>query len=462
MHGPPRFGKSIIVGQRLIPWLLMYNPAWRCPLLTYNVDHSTEFGEVIRDLMKSEDFKSVAPVGAHLEREDCSAKGFKTLARADKKDGDYSFRALGFQTGFTGKGADCCIVDDPYASPEDARSEAINGKTIRTYQQQVKLRVNADSPLVMMYHRYHEVDLGAVLLEEGGWRHLRFPCEFDAKDNEDGSDITGRADGEFLSDLWSKEHLLSIKEDDPETWNSMYQGRPKSAKGGYIQETDFQLINSWEVPKLDYLYRGYDTATSVKEQGHLTASAKIGVDPSLNIYIFDVRWWKKEYPDTKADIKATAIEDGHLVPIGIENKMAGMALVQDLLREPELSRHQIWEVNAPGDKKQKAGGWVSRGRQGRLFIVKPDKVDLTAKAGEKGSGWVRPFINICKRFDGLGLDVDDPVDAMSIAYHMVQTLMGGAQPDEQDSRPKPNTEAYYDALDRRASGDDWEDDEDDD
>ena len=337
MHGPPRYGKSIIVGQRLIPWLLMHNPTWRCPLMTYNIDHSTEFGEVIRDLMRSEAYKNWAPEGAWLEREDCSANAFKTRARAATLDGDYSFRALGFQTGFTGKGADFLVGDDPYANPEDAMSEAVNGRTIRTYQNQIKLRVGADSPLIFMYHRYHEADLGGALLEEGGWTNLRFPCIADSRDNEDGSDITNREDGELLSDLWPKDHILNVRDTDPYIFASMYQGRPKPAAGGYFRREDFQI---GQVPHLDTVVRYWDLATSIKETGDWTAGAKGGMGPNQFFYLMDVVRFKMEWPDVCQIIAQTTETEayecqrkGVRYVVGVDARMSQQGFFQQLLKQ---------------------------------------------------------------------------------------------------------------------------------
>ncbi len=409
--------------------------------MTYNIDHSTEFGEVIRDLMRSDAYKHWAPEEAWLEREDCSAKGFRTVARAATLDGDYSFRALGFQTGFTGKGADCLIGDDPYANPEDAMSEAVNGRTIRTYQNQIKLRVGANSPLIFMYHRYHEGDLGGALLEEGGWTNLRFPCIADSRDNEDGSDPTGREDGELLSDLWPKDHILNIRDTDPYVFASMYQGRPKPADGGYFQRSDFQI---GQVPHLDLVVRYWDLATSIKETGDWTAGAKGGMGPNQFFYLMDMVRFKMEWPDVCQIIAEITEKEayeyqqkGIQYVVGVDARMSQQGFFQQLLRQrifnPEDNTKltvPIWPDKAPIDKKQSANGIAADGRRGRLIL--------------QLGPWNDAYINECLAFTGQPIDTDDQVDASSGLHRLVWHLKGGINHDR--TRPQPGSNAWLERL----------------
>lgn len=447
IHGPPRYGKSIIVGQRLIPWLLMHNPEWRCPLMTYNVAHSTEFGETIRDLMRGDAYKQWAPPEAWLEREDCSAEKFKTVARSRRADGDYSFRALGFETGFTGKGADCLVWDDPYASPEHARSEATNGKTIRVYDQQVKLRVGADKPLVGMYHRYHEADLGGHLLTEGGWDHLRFPCIYEEADNEDGSDITGRQDGELLSDLWPVSHIQEIKDRDPQTFLSMYQGRPRPPDGNKIKRE--WLRESPQCPIVGRWVRFWDLATKADQTGDFTAGAMVGIGLDHTLWVRDVVKFRLEWPDA-CELIAKVTEDdiewckrsgglitdagpfGGEIPafeyhVGVEKIAWQRPMLQDLFRKAIIQKVSVWPVQPKGDKWERASGWVARAKYDLFRMV--------------SGAWTDDFVKECLVFDGLGLTHDDQIDAVSGAYELLQSLRG--EEPQHESSPTVGSVAYY-------------------
>ena len=435
IHGPPRYGKSIIVGQRLIPWLIMHNPAWRCPLMTFNIEHSAEFGEVIRNLMRSDEYKQWAPEEAWLEREDCSAQAFKTVARGKRLDGDFSFRALGFQTGFTGKGADTLVADDPYNNPEDAESEAVNGRTIRTYKNQIKLRVGANSPLIFMYHRYHEYDIGGELLAEGGWKNIRFPVEADSKDNEDGSDLTSRTDGELLSDLWPEDHIASIKEKDPYIYASMYQGRPKPAGGGFFKREYFKIE---QTPPLDMIVRYWDLAVSKKEKADWTVGVKGGLDPLQRLCIKDVIRFKADWPDVCERIAMVTEQEawecrqrGVRYAVGVDSRLSQTAFWQQLMRQRIFSPEgdgmtvPLWADKTPGDKKERASAYAADARFGRVVL-------------ELAPEWNATFINEHLAFTGEDTDTDDQVDGGSGLHTLLWSLKGGIRKEQKEIEPGSN------------------------
>src|ERR1043166_9203447 len=61
IHGPPQFGKSIIVSQRFPCWLLGNDPAHRVRLCCYNLTHATSFGRVNLELLRSSEFLAAFP-----------------------------------------------------------------------------------------------------------------------------------------------------------------------------------------------------------------------------------------------------------------------------------------------------------------------------------------------------------------------------------------------------------------
>ena len=432
IHAPPRVGKSVLVGMRLAPWLLMHHPEWRIPIATYNMSHSVAFTETIRDIMRGSVYKDMAPEVAWLDREECAGDRYKTKARAALRDADFSISAIGIQTGFTGRGADFFIEDDPYSSPDEALSLAVNERTWRFHSQQVNLRVGEGCGRVYMFHRYHDDDQAGRIRNEGGWEEWRFPAIMDA--NEDGTDHTGREEGEALSPMWSLEHYRKIEADDPQTFWAMYQGRPRNPEGALFKIGDFQILEREKWPSLDRWYRAWDLATSVKEGRSYTAGGKMGIDASKNIYIEDMERFRMEYPDAKERIIQVAQRDGSDVPIGIEAKVAGLALTPELQREARLANHAIYALQVKGDKKQNALPLASRARAGQVFLLR----------GE----WNTPFINEALNFTGIdtGTEVNDQIDAVSRCYNLIHLLGGHIVKPE--TIYQPNTYAYDQELRR--------------
>jgi hypothetical protein len=167
VHGPPQYGKSILVSKRFPAWALGVNPKLRIILAGYNVTHATGFGEVIRDVMHGPVYREMFPSPDCQIPSVCSAEEFSTRARAGLNDGQASLTCVGLLTGFTGKGADILIIDDPYASPDDALSEAVNNRVWRWWDELAKVRITDETNVLVMFHRYHEDDLAGRLMAQG-------------------------------------------------------------------------------------------------------------------------------------------------------------------------------------------------------------------------------------------------------------------------------------------------------
>jgi len=201
VHGPPQFGKSLPVSKRFPAYALGVNPLLRIVLAGYNVSHAKGFCEVVRDVMNGPEFREMFPSTDSFVPRNASAEMFSTAARAALQDGQDSLTAVGLLSGFTGKGADILIIDDPYASPDDARSEAVNERVWRWWSELAKVRIHDDTNVIVMFHRYHEDDFAGRLMAEGDWEYYRFPAIAD--ENETGDDPTGRVAGALLSPMRS-------------------------------------------------------------------------------------------------------------------------------------------------------------------------------------------------------------------------------------------------------------------
>ena len=75
LHGPPQFGKSVITSQRLPAYLIGCDPTIRVGLACYNETHATGFGQVVRDLMASPEYRAIFP-GALVEK-DAKVRGWR-------------------------------------------------------------------------------------------------------------------------------------------------------------------------------------------------------------------------------------------------------------------------------------------------------------------------------------------------------------------------------------------------
>ena len=99
---PPQTGGSIILSQRLPPYLIGCNPSTRIGLVTYNETHSERFSNVILNIMRSEEYKHVFPNPKGHPPTVASVHEWSTPARIEKRDGQTSFVALGLGSGIVG------------------------------------------------------------------------------------------------------------------------------------------------------------------------------------------------------------------------------------------------------------------------------------------------------------------------------------------------------------------------
>ena len=411
LHAPPQAGKSVLVSQRFPAWIIGCNPRTRVGLAAYNQDHSTKFGSVIRDLMLEENYERLFPnSGCRLVSQGSSAISaqiFSTRARTQAKDAQPSFVALGMMSGFVGKGLDTLIIDDPYASAEDARSAAINDRTWRWWDETAAPRLSSESNILVVYHRYSMDDLGARLLEQGGWENIRFPMLAD--DNEALDDPTAypvpgyfRVKGEILSPIRTMEWVEQQREKSPATFMAQFQGTPLLGDATVFDVTKVRKIPFSELPPNLAMCRSYDFAAS-DNKGDWTVGGLIGIDYANNntVYIIDMSRSRKATAKRDAEIVSIGQSDGYDIPIVIPDDpgAAGSSVVVYLTQK--LAGHVVKSWPVSGDKVTKATPLAGQFNIGNVVLV--------------DAPWNDDFIKEFKSFP-LGKN-DDIVDAFAQGFN---------------------------------------------
>ena len=107
---PPRHTKSEFASYLLPAWFLGRFPEKKIIQTAHTAELSVGFGRKVRNLVDSDDYKSVFPsLGL---RSDSKAAGRWSTS----KNGEYF--AIGVGGAVTGKGADLLIIDDPHSEQE--------------------------------------------------------------------------------------------------------------------------------------------------------------------------------------------------------------------------------------------------------------------------------------------------------------------------------------------------------
>lgn len=403
IHAPPQAGKSVIVSQRFPVWLLGHKPTHRVKLACYNVTHAVRFGKVLRELMQSAEYARLFPYPGLRIPALAAQEEWSTAARSAIRDAQPSFKALGLLTGFVGQGADTLIIDDPYSSPQDALSETIRASVWTFWEQSAKVRLNDDTNVVVMFHRYHEEDLAGKLALSPEWERLRYAALAD----EDASwpDPLHRPPGEKLSPRMS-DAFLAEQQLTPSVWLGQFQGRPLPPGGGMLKRGWFRCITPDLVPPLTQSAFGVDLAVSAKTTADFTAAFPLGISAEQNYYLFRPARGQWEPHQARREIIYRVRQFKLAARVGVESVAALSGYVTELRREPELAGFSVIDVPRNSDKVALASTWSPIAEQGRLYLVDDD------------SGWVEAFLAECEGFP-LGAH-DDQVDAVGIAMAMLR------------------------------------------
>jgi hypothetical protein len=116
---PPQSGKTATVSEDFPAYVLGREADVRVLSAAYNSDRASDYGEAVRDLVASPEYRSVFP-GVSLAA-DKQAKDAWAIEVGGKKRGTYN--AAGVGTALTGRAGDIMIIDDPFKDREEADSE---------------------------------------------------------------------------------------------------------------------------------------------------------------------------------------------------------------------------------------------------------------------------------------------------------------------------------------------------
>jgi predicted phage terminase large subunit-like protein len=398
IHGPPQFGKSIIISQRFPAWLLGKAPLRRVRIACYNVSHAIRFSGVCLDLLRETARGDAVPPAVASKDE------WSTRARMGLRDANPSMTALGLGTGFTGLGVDDLIIDDPYKNAQEARSPAHTVMLHDWWQQVVLSRLNPSANVVVMFHRWWEGDFAGWLIEQGGWEVLRFPALADGGPD----DPTGRAPGEPLSPRFDAAFLADKRSKMGTAFEAMYQGTPYPAEGAMFKAGKAQFVDV--APAEAQWVRRWDVGATAGA-GDYTVGVLMWRTDAGRYGIADVERGQWDTDDRDAKIRETAETDRsagrhvlHLLPqdpgaAGKSQALAFTRLLDGFWVDTEIET---------GDKVTRADPLSSQWNAGNVDMVR--------------AHWNKAFLDELLAFPR-GRN-DDQVDGGSGAYNRLATAGG--------------------------------------
>jgi predicted phage terminase large subunit-like protein len=271
---PPRHGKSELASRRFPAWYLGRHPDKQFISASASFALAEDFGRDVRNLMNSEEYQQVFDTRL---AEDSQARGRWTTTEGG------SYFATGVGGALMGRGAHMFLIDDPFGSMADARSEPAR-KNVHDWFSANYSRLEKDGKIILINHRMHQDDLsGRLLAQQAAGGDQWTVVELKAVSSEGDALWPEKFDSEALARI--KANTTA------QDWAALYQQEPTAETGSYFKD-------EWLKPIIDppprgtlSVYGASDYAVSA-DRGDYTVHVVIGVDPKNRMFLLDL--WRQQ------------------------------------------------------------------------------------------------------------------------------------------------------------------------
>jgi predicted phage terminase large subunit-like protein len=271
---PPRHGKSELASRRFPAFYLGLHPERHFISASASATLAEDFGRDVRNLIASPEYANVYETRL---AEDSQAKG-----RWMTSEGG-SYYACGVGSALMGRGAHVFLIDDPFGSASEARSQVERKAVHNWFHGTCYNRLEKGGAFIIINHRLHQDDLSGMLLAQ------------QAAGGDQWTVVEMKALSDSGEALWPEKFdtaaLLRIKANTPaQGWFALYQQEP-------IQETGTLFKDEWIIPHADEQpewmtkYGASDTALT-SNGGDWSVHVVIGIDAKGRMFLVDM--WRAQ------------------------------------------------------------------------------------------------------------------------------------------------------------------------
>jgi len=398
IFAPPRHGKSRITSEIFPAWALGVDPSEQFMVCSHTQNLADTFSRNVRNTIGMEQYASV--FGSTRLSDDNATIQKWTLAGCTRP----SMMAVGVGGSPTGHGAKVLVIDDPISNAEDAESVLAREATYRWYVDTIYPRLEPGAAIILMMQRWHEDDLAGRLLRDQDrgdrWEvvNLRALAEKD-------DPLKRKAGAALWPTRYDVKALGQIRAVSPRGFEAKYQQRPRPAEGAMFKRGWLRIVDTCPVDLRWARY--YDLAYSTKQSADNTATIAGALGADGVLYLRRGRAGKLESPDARkliTDLMVSEPDTRH----GVEAKIHGAPIVQDLRREEKVAHVALAAVEIHADKMVRAAPVADRAEAGKVAFVRESVND---------DGWIRDWIDEMCAFP-FGAH-DDRVDAVSGVNQML-------------------------------------------
>jgi len=391
----PGSTKSLIYSVFLPAWVWIRKPSLKFLGVSYAFTLAQELSKKCRDIVTSEKYQKCFP--EIKLREDQNTKAFfqNTL-------GGIRY-AAGLDGTVTGFHFHIIVIDDPL-NPKQATSVAdlkhANDWIKHTLSsRKVDRRITVT---ILVMQRLHQDDPTANFLKKKRVHHICLPAE-ETPDITPPSLRAKYVDGLMDPTRLDRTALAEAREEGEYHYAAQYLQTPVPESGGMFKVG--KLIEA--VPgKIVRRVRYWDKAGTLGG-GAYTCGILMGMDEDGRYWILDVVRVQLDSYQRERLIRATAVEDGRPVKVGVEEEggSGGIESAANTVRTLAGFRVKTYKVNkSDGSKARRADPFSAQVNGGNVYLL-------------QGEDWIKELVEEMKYFPHS--KYKDQVDACSGAFGML-------------------------------------------
>ena len=369
----PRMGKSEFSSYLFPAYFLGKFPEKKIIMGTHTASLSEDFGRRVRNLIESDDYKTLFP--DTMVADDQKAAGKWSTGAGGQ------YYAAGVGGALAGRGADLFVIDDPHSEQDmKANSRLAFDNAWSWFQQGPLQRLMPGGAIIVIMTRWSLLDLTGRLVDyqiknpdADKWEVVELPAILN-QDTENEKSLWPAQ--------WSLEALKAKKANmDPRFWNAQYMQNPTSDTVAMIKRSDWRIWDADEPPRCDYIIQSWDTAHETKTTSDYSACTTWGVwyneedNNSPNLILLDAFKDRMAFPELKT-VALKHYKEWEPDACIVEKKAAGGPLIQELRRmgipvqefTPSRGNDKIARLNAVSDLFASGKVWAPDTRWAREVV----------------------------------------------------------------------------------------------
>ena len=363
---PPASAKTEWVGIIYSGWKIGKNQTTHLGYITHADAVSFGRSTAVRDTLMTPRYQAVFP-GTKPDEGKGWSQAYWYVKRPDVGDPHPTLRACGLGSAIIAFRFDELICDD-LCTQGNTQTAYQRDQNWAWWQSTLLTRLTPDGRVVYIGTRWHEDDIPAHIMAQGGWKVIHVPALDEGKS--------------YWPGFWPVEKLLAKKKEmGSDAFQCQYQGNPVAAEGNI-----FRWFNTYaQKPSMRAIVQFWDTAYSSKQTADYSACTTWGYGDDGLIYCLGAYQDRLNFPELCEAVEALYEQDKPTY-IFAEARASGMSVFQEIQQQTGLPIIAVGYADNK-DKLARANQVTPYFESGKVMFP------------EKDSPWKAMLISELKAFD---------------------------------------------------------------